>query len=335
MRPCRANSILTVALIAMLLLSASGCAATETRTPHEPLTLAVVPWPGSAPVYVAAEKGFFAAEGLDVTLEEYVSGHIALADMLAGDADLATASDVPISKAALEDADFSVIATLSRISRSQELITRKSSGIVTMSDLAGRRVGVTKGTAADFYLHVSMVMSFMETGSIEQVDIEADKVADALLTAQVDAVSTWAPHTLALHESLGDDAMVVETADIYRMTWNLVSSRELVTERPETVVALLRALRNAEDFILDHPAEARSTVVRTTGTDAALLEEQWDRYQVKMTLDQGLVVSLEDQARWALESSGQMRTSPPEMMRFLYTDALQAVSPGAVRLVGE
>ncbi len=50
----------------------------------------------AAPVWVAASKGYFRAEGLDVTLRHFELGKEAFAEMLQGKVDVATVAATPI-----------------------------------------------------------------------------------------------------------------------------------------------------------------------------------------------------------------------------------------------
>ena len=121
----------------------------------------VFPWPGSTSLYVANEKGFFKDEGLDVSFQVYPSGHLALADMLDDKSDLATATETPIARAALNGRPVAVAATIAEISRGIELIARKERGIARVEDLKGKTVGVTRGSNAEFFLHVLLTTSLL------------------------------------------------------------------------------------------------------------------------------------------------------------------------------
>ena len=72
-------------LILVLIVTLTSCTKPTSRIPAdeaEKISIAVTPWPASAAVYVAHEKGYFRDEGLQETLREYPSGHLGLADLL-------------------------------------------------------------------------------------------------------------------------------------------------------------------------------------------------------------------------------------------------------------
>jgi NitT/TauT family transport system substrate-binding protein len=58
------------------------------------------------------------------------------------------------------------------------------------------------------------------------------------------------------------------------------------------------------------------------GMDRSQLAELWDIYNFKITLGQSLLVTLEDQARWAIENELTDKTEVPNYLNYIYYDAL-------------
>jgi len=193
------HHILIFSLLLLLLGGANGCkreAGPSGPGQTEKITVAVTPWPASAALFVAQEHGYFGEAGLEARLISYVSGHLALDAVLAGKASLATASETPIARAVLRSKPVAVLATLAEIENGILLIARKDSGVSSPADLRGKKIGLVSGTAADFFLHIYLTTAAAIDFKDVQVEyLATEKVDKALLTGQVDAVSTWAPHT--------------------------------------------------------------------------------------------------------------------------------------------
>ncbi len=189
------------------------------------VAVAVTPWPGSGAVYVALENGYFEDEGVGVTLQAYVSGHLGLDASLSGKADLATAGDTPIARAIVQRRPVAILATLCEINRAVVVVARKDRGITKPGDLRGKRVGVVEGTTADFFLRIFLTTSYVKPENVGIVGLKTEAVVDALIRGEVDAVSTWSPHTIEAMEKLGDGRVVFDDPGIYKMTWNIVSSK--------------------------------------------------------------------------------------------------------------
>ena len=63
-------------------------------------------------------------------------------------------------------------------------------------------------------------------------------------------------------------------------------------------------------------------------------ESEWKNYHFAAALDESLILNLEDQARWMIES-GADGNRVPNFMNFIYADGLRAVQPEAVGITGK
>jgi NitT/TauT family transport system substrate-binding protein len=118
------------------------------------------------------------------------------------------------------------------------------------------------------------------------------------------------------------------------MTWNITVTQQFAKNSPERIKKFLRASVRANRFVREHPDEARTISARRIGTNSPLYEREWFDYDFTAKLGQSLILNLEDQARWMIkEGVGSTRT-PPDFTNYIYADALQAVRPGAVTIVG-
>lgn len=330
--------IITLLVVVFVLAGIMGCSGKPEQgalNQEGKTNIAVTPWPASASLYIAQEKGYFRDEGLDVILNPYISGHLGLDAVLSGKEDLATSGDTPIARSILDGKPVAVVATVSKIDRAILIIARKDRGISASGDLRGRKIGVVRGTTADFYLQIYLTTSYIDPKNVQIVDLAAEHVIDALLNGEVDAVSTWAPHTLVLRDQLGSNAVIFSDPSIYKMTWNIVVTQEFARSNPERIKKLLRALIRANRFIKERPDESRAISAKYIGTDSPLYEREWQDYSFSVTLDDSLILNLEEQARWMARKEGISAQKPPNVVDFNYTEGLKAVQPESVRIAGK
>lgn len=332
------RAVVLLIIVVFLLTGMFGCGRIEdqgTSEQNKKITLAVTPWPASAPIYVAHEKGYFKDEALDLTLQTHLSGHLGLEAVLSGKADLATAGETPIVLAAVDNRPLTVIATVCEIDRAILIIGRKDKGISAPQDLKSKRIGVVPGTTADFFLHIYLTTSYIDPKDIRIVNLSAEKMVDAVLNGEVDAVTTWAPHTIVLQDQLGSNGTVLHDSNIYTMTWNISATQDFVKKNPEGIKRFLRAILRAHRFITEHPDETRAICSIHIGADSPLFEREWTDYRFTVELDQSLILNMEDQARWISSRKGGGDRRPPNFMDFIDADGLKAVSPEAVGISGK
>ncbi|CDH46919.1 ABC transporter substrate-binding protein [Candidatus Contendibacter odensensis] len=140
--------------------------------PPELLVVAVANTQFGVPILVAVKQGFFAAEGLQVTLQRHPFGKPALEALLRGEAEVATVAETPIIFASFGKTPFSVIAHY-MTSGEHSLVARADRGIRQVTDLRGRRVGVSVGTSAHYFLHVMLSDQGLTEADVERVSVPA------------------------------------------------------------------------------------------------------------------------------------------------------------------
>jgi len=299
----------------------------------EKITIAAFNGIFSAPVFIASGNGYFEDEGLDVTLQLHASGKAALNTLVEGKADFATVAETPLVHAALRGTKTYIVATFVDSEKNLAIVARRDKGIGTMSDLKGKRIGVTVNTNGEFFMDTVLVLHKIPRSRTEVVNLEPAEMFDYLDKGKVDAVSTWNPHVLRLRKALGDNAHVSYGDGAYIGSFNLIANQDFVHKNPETTKKVLRALLGAEEFIRENPAESHKIIAADSDTDLALINELWDSYNFEITLSQSLLVTLEDQARWAIRRKLTDKTKVPSFLNFIYLDGLEAVKPKAVTII--
>ena len=80
--------LLFASLMILAALSLSSCTKPAVPEKAEKLRIAIYPDTVSALIYIAQEQGFFKRHGLDVSLENYQTGVLAVNGLIAGKADV-------------------------------------------------------------------------------------------------------------------------------------------------------------------------------------------------------------------------------------------------------
>lgn len=327
---------LLVLFATLFVFGGSGCRQEDISAERqkEKVSVAAPKRPGSTPFYVGLDQGFFRDEGLDVTLKPVTTGQMGLEAVLSGKADATGAADTPIARSVVKGDPIAVIATIAEIQQAVAIIAKKESGIGGPDDLKGKAIGVTRGTGAEFFLHIFLVTNNIRPTEVRMVDIEPNKIVDALLKGEVEAVSTWSPYKLVLLEKLGSNAVLLTDPALYLQTFNIATTHDFAASNPETLKKLLRGVIRAVEFIRNNPTESLAMMSKHVGTKSVLYRKEWPDYSFTTILDQSLVLNLEDQARWILsQSPGDLRKTP-NFIDFIDANPLAAVQPHAVRIFG-
>jgi len=324
--------IVRLGVAASCLVVLIGCAG-KRAGPPEKITLALSMLPNASLVHVAAAEGYFAAEGLDVTLQPHQFGKPALDAVLAGNADLATCAETPLVFAVLKGQQISVLATIAGATKNTAVVARKDAGISIPEDLAGKRVGVTRGTTAEFFLDTLLIRHGVDRGAVQLVDLSPANISDALAKGEVDAVAIWNPDIFDLQKLLGDRVLTFYADDIFFETFDVVARKGFVEQRLAAAKSVIRALLRAEAFIRSHPEEARRDAAAALNQDLAQIDAILEPFDFRVRLEQSLLVLMEEEARWAIQSGLVARQGMPNLLTSLDAKPLLAVKPTAVQLV--
>jgi NitT/TauT family transport system substrate-binding protein len=302
--------------------------------PPEPVTMAInARYAGTGLVFIAQTKGYFAQAGLHVTLQPYTTGKVALDMALEGRAELATVADIPIMFAVTKRQPVSIVATIFSVEKDPGIVGRKDRGILTLAHLSGKRIGVTLGTSGHFVLDAFLIRQKLSTDDVMLRDLQPEELADALMQGEVDAVVTWEPYLSSLQTQLGTNGTIFYGDGIYELPFNIAGTRDYVFNHPETIKKLVRALVRAERFCKEEPEAARQIIGNAINMDRQNLQELWPTFRFNVTLAQSLLLTLEDETRWAIKNKLTARTDIPNYLQHVYLDALHAVTPTAVTVI--
>jgi NitT/TauT family transport system substrate-binding protein len=158
-------------------------------------------------------------------------------------------------------------------------------------------------------------------------------MADALRVGKLDAVAIFQPYVAVFGKEFGGNAVTFYGETIYKSSFVVVAGKKFVLERPETVKKLLRALLKAEAFVRENPSEMRDIVARSIRKNRSEMEISFQGFDFRVKLDQSLLISMENQARWAIRSKLTDRNKVPNFLEYIYFDGLKAVRPEVVTIV--
>ena len=242
-------------------------------------------------------------------------------------------ADLPIVVNSFERDDFAIFVTILDSAEHAKALARKDRNINSPPDLIGRKIATTIGTTAHFFLITFFALHGLTLSEVEIVDLKPKEMVQAIVNGEVDAIFTWEPNILNCQEVLGDKAIILPSKVGYLATFSLVAKKDFIANNPELIVRILKALAKAEEFIKDNRQESISIVASCLKTDKESVDKLWDGYQFRLSLSQPLLVTMEDQARWAIKNNLTDATEVPNYLDYIYLDALGEVKPEAIGII--
>lgn len=221
-----------------------------------------------APLYVALDKGYFAAENLQVSLGEGTSSQTALGAIVQNQDQFAWLPGVFAVQAISEGLAVKVVG-LYNAAAPNVLISRADNPVRTPKDLKGKIVGHSPGDVGTTFIGVICKKANVDCSSFKTVTVAAPARVPSLVAKKVDVVSAYTSNDLPiLIEKFGKDTFVVMDPTKYGlrvMGAALAVSDSYLAEHPKVVAALRRAIdRGFRDTIADPKAAAETMLKHWT-----------------------------------------------------------------------
>jgi len=298
----------------------------------ETVTIGENPNETKALIYIAEERGLLAANGINVRFKNYDTGVAAANAVVKGEVDLATCSEFVTVVSVLKKENIRVIACFSKFQNTY-IIGRPNKGVSSIADLKEKRIGVARQTSPEFFLGRFLDLHGMSIKQVTLVNVSPAQSVDALVSGSVDAVAVIQPHANTIKKKLGDSVVMWPAQSGQLIYFNIISTETWVASHPEVIIRLLRSLIQAESYAASHPNEAKAIVQKRLQYDDAYINAVWPEYQFAVSLDQGLIVALEDEARWMIKNNLTSEKKVPDFLDHLYLDGLSAIKPEAVNII--
>ncbi len=225
--------------------------------------------PGGLAVFVAQAKGLVAKNGVDVKVEIRNTGSELSKGLRAGEFDFAPAAFTNLP-AALERG-LNVRGVVGYVGAAFEkptadavvgLVASGDSGIKSVADLKGKKVGVTFGSTGDLWLIEAMKEAGLTTNDVDRINTRPPGLVSVLDTGGVDAVAAWEPFvTQALNKVSG--------ANLVKRGGDLVCFCAYLHGNPDRVYKDEAATQAFVDAIAEAAAYVRNPANRDEVADIA------------------------------------------------------------------
>lgn len=240
-----------------------------------------------APFLLAYYKGFFAEEGLSVTIDRGYGSARVVSDVAAGVYDIGFGDINALIefKSRNPDAKVKMVAVV-YVRAPHSLVTLRGRGISEPKDLEGKRLGAPAGDAARRMFPVFARSVGVDSTKVEWVTMDIPLREPMLARGEVDAVTgfytTIVLNLLNLNISEAD-IVVFKYSDYLPIVGNgVIVNEDFLKRNPEAVRRFLRALIRAIKYTIENPDEALEYVFKRDPT----LNREVEKKRLRMVLEE-------------------------------------------------
>jgi taurine transport system substrate-binding protein len=274
------------------------------------------------------------ATGYKINWQKIAGGGDVIRAMASGDAQIGEVGSSPATAAASQGIDVQVFWILDDIANAEQLVARNDSGVATIADLKGKKVGVPFVSTAHYQLLFALKEAGLDTKSTQVLNMRPPEIAAAWERGDIDATFVWNPALAKVKESGKVLASAGDIAKKGTPTFDAIMvSRSWAAEHKDFMVTLVKTLAakdteykaNKAKWTADS-AEAKS-VAKVSGAEvkdvpAALADYGFlslDEQASPAWLGGGVAKALTDTAAF-LKEQGRVADVAPDYGKFV-TDA--------------
>ena len=205
----------------------------------------------------------FAARQIGIKWIEFTSGPPLLEAMTTGSVDLGSVGDTPPIFAQAANANIVYVAG-SRITNGQGILVPANSGIQSIADLKGKRIGFTKGSSAHNVVISTLEKAGLTYADITPVYLTPPDAVPAFASGSIEAWAVWDPY-FAIGEKRQNGRILVNAHEVAKTNSFYLANRTFanthVRETREVIDGLAEAARWAEN----NRAEVAVALAAVTG----------------------------------------------------------------------
>ena len=296
-----------------------------------PVSIAVSKSPLSTPFYVAKSINAFDDTCVSVEYIDVIGGQMAFAKVIDGETDFGTTSDSVIAFQSLANKSFVTHTLFVQSDNDVKLITRSSDKISTVSGLKGKKIGVTKATASEYFLSILLAIEGLTIKDVELYHYSPDQLINGFINHEVDAIVPWEPFIFKAKELLKDKIKTHDTKNLNSLSFNLIS-QNADSVLIEKATCVIQGLSTAIDFIASHPEESKKIVMNELNLTQSFVDWVWPDYIFKLGLNQSLLLNIGSQASWVIEIQMIEHSKISDINTHIDSRAMLRIDPSAVNI---
>ncbi|WP_026556803.1 ABC transporter substrate-binding protein [Arthrobacter sp. 35W] len=230
--------------------------------------------------YVASERGYFQAEGLDPTFQVFQTGTPLLAGLESKSLDIVTTGLASVF-ALGQGIPLRYITLEGDASSAEGLVVAKDSPIASVKDLAqAGKIGVPTGTCAQVSAYHAAAAAGLKYSDLDTVNISPNLFANAFESKSIGAGFSWSPYLVDLEQQgnklIGFDTEWVPGGGACP---EMHAGRpEFLDAHPEVPQKMLRALSKARADINADSNVATQVLMKRLSVSEAVAKETARRY---------------------------------------------------------
>lgn len=181
---------------------------------------------------------------------------------------------------------------------SQGIVAAPGSGVNTLKDLYGKKIGISqRGATPDYVINTAFAWAGLDVSKVEKIELADADFAAAFASGRIDAIATYDQH-YANAIAVPGAKKLVDGTQYGSLNWSIhIANASFAKRHPEILRAAYLALRNEAAQAREDPARITGTYKKFGASDTQIsVMKNFDVPQI-LPMDKQAVSDLEKQAR--------------------------------------
>ncbi len=283
-------------------------------------------------IYVAQNQHFFQQNGINFVIKTFETSTEADNAVLTSQADLATSGEYTEVTNAFANDNISVIANIDKY-QGVYLIANKGHGIESVTDLVGKTIGVVFQSLKEYYLGSFLDVNGLSLSNVTLVNVQPSQWVSSIANGTVDAVVVSQNYISQVQAALPNNTIVWQVQGEQLAYALIYGQTSWITQNSDLVNRFLKSLVEAQNFVIQNPTSAKAVLQTRFNYTAAYLAQDWPNHQFSLSLDDSLILALEEEARWAISNNLVSGKTVPNFVNYIYINGLESVDSGSVDII--
>jgi taurine transport system substrate-binding protein len=187
------------------------------------------------------------ATGYKINWRQFGGGGDVIRAMASGDVAIGEVGSAGVATAISQGMDVDLFWILEDIAAAEALVARNGSGVNSVADLKGKKVGVPFVSTTHFHLLYAMELAGLKRGDVQILNMRPPEIAAAWGRGDLDATFIWDP---VLSTVKKNGKVIVTSGELCKKgkcTFDgLIVSKKFAAENPQFMTELVKMIAKAD-----------------------------------------------------------------------------------------
>jgi taurine transport system substrate-binding protein len=187
--------------------------------------------------------------GYKINFRKFGGGGDVIRAMASGQVHIGEAGSAPVASALSQGLPIELIWILDDIADAEAMVARKASGVKSVADLKGKKIGVPFTSTTHFHALVALEAAKLNPNDVRILNMRPPEIAAAWQRGDIDATFIWNP---VLEKVKADGVVLTSSGKISKETGKatfdgVVAQRDWAKANQDFVVKFIKAVAAADD----------------------------------------------------------------------------------------